>query len=120
MKIIYHAIGIIAVLLVIINFGCNTRPKNMNAYVKSSNKDSLALGLSEIKRVKDSIYVGTILDDPYDSRISQIRVAYGKSIYQLKMEALQRISGLRPPQEITYQPDSTIVQFYTKWADALK
>lgn len=34
------------------------------------------------------------------------------SVYQIKMGAMEEITGISPPNKITYMPDSVNIKFY--------
>ena len=73
------------------------------------------MGLNKIDK-RDTALIPLVLVNPYDQRESSRLPYKGQTIYQAKMEAMQRISESSPPAKITYKIDSSIVSFYTTWA----
>lgn len=53
-----------------------------------------------------------LLTDAMDPRIIHDLRYKGMSIYQIKMGAMERLTGIKSVKEITYQPDSTVFKFY--------
>lgn len=80
--------------------------------MKSDNIDSIIDATIAIEKVKDTSMFEAILYNPYDPRITHRLNYKGMSVYQIKMEALQYLTGEKAPKEITYMPDSSIVFFY--------
>lgn len=92
----------------------NKRKIELWSMIKSNNKDSIINATVEIQKVGDTSMVGALLYKPYDPRVLT-RINYkGMSVYQIKMLALGFITGKKPPQPVTYIPDSSIVNFYIK------
>lgn len=67
-------------------------------------------------KYKWQVAVPLILKDPYNPKISHHIRFKGLSLYQSKMSALKNISGLGPPNKVTYKVDSSVVRFYQDWA----
>lgn len=61
---------------------------------------------------RDTSFLNELLKDPYNPRVTNILRFKGISIYQAKMGALEKITGVSPPKRITYEPDSSVVKFY--------
>ena len=36
------------------------------------------------------------------------------SVYQIKMNTIKSLTGISPDAEITYKPDSTVIEFYNR------
>ncbi len=88
------------------------RKEQLWLMIKSNNADSIIKATIEIRRAKDASMISALMYNPYDPRIIHRVGLNGKSIYQIKMEALGVITGKKPPRKLTYQPDSSIVEFY--------
>lgn len=74
-------------------FSCNNpinadRKKELWAMIESDNPDSIIEATIEIRKSKDKSMVSGLLYNPYDPRITHRVGLKGKSIYQIKMEAL--------------------------------
>jgi len=95
-------------------FSCKNNEK-LAPYLESSNSDSLIIGYNNVK-YGDTQFIKKIFDSAYDGRETFILDYKGQTVYQAKMNAIQRISGIKPPKKITYKPDTTIVEFYRNWA----
>jgi hypothetical protein len=100
-------------------FACSTRnqterKRELWMMVQSQNVDSIILATEEIRRAHDTSMVTALLYRANDPRITHQLSHKGKSVYQIKMEALEEITGVSPPVEITYIVDTSIVQFYRK------
>ena len=85
------------------------------AYIGSDNVDSMIIGYYLIQS-GDVQYIPEIMNEPFDGRETFMLDYKGKSVYEAKMNAMKRLSGENPPTEITYAPDTLIVNFYTNWA----
>lgn len=68
-----------------------------------------------IGKDSDSSIVFMLLEHPFDARVSNDLRFKGISVYQAKMHAFERVSGLQPPNDVTYQLDSANVHFYVDW-----
>lgn len=53
-----------------------------------------------------------VLIDALDPRIVHDLRHKGMSIYQIKMGAMQKLTGVKPLKRITYKPDSSVFRFY--------
>ena len=94
---------------------CTNRQNEIRKCLVSNDPDSLVMCAYMIK-ARDTEFVDDILLNPYDPRITLALRHNGQSVYQAKMKALQRLSGLNPPRPITYKRDSQVVAFYQHWA----
>ncbi len=92
---------------------CNSDSEIRNL-LNSKDKDSIIKGARKagIKRKKD--FVPLLLYKAYDWRTSTNFNFKGVSVFQAKMEALEKIYKVKPPSSITDIPDSTIIKFYTE------
>jgi hypothetical protein len=100
-------------------FACSTgnqtqRKKELWAMIQSQNIDSIIFATEEIRKTHDTSMVNALLYRVDDPRITHQLYYKGKSVYQIKMEALKEITGVSPPGEITYKVDTSIVLFYRK------
>ena len=82
--------------------------------VKSKNVDSIVIATIEIQKLKDTTMISALLYKAEDPRITHRRLQKGMSVYQIKMNALRQITGLEPPNRITYEVDTSIISFYNK------
>lgn len=88
------------------------RKSQLWSMIKSNNADSIIKATIEIKKAKDTSMINALLYNSYDPRIIHRLGLNGKSVYQIKMEALEFVTKITPPKELTYRPDSVIVNFY--------
>jgi hypothetical protein len=84
--------------------------------LKGQYKDDVIWGAIEAGRTKDTIFIQELLRNAYDFRRSTNINFYGVTVYQAKMQALEKIFGKSPPKEITYRPDSAVIRFYSELA----
>ena len=82
--------------------------------IQSQNIDSIILATEEIRKARDTSMISALLYRADDPRITHQLVHKGKSVYQIKMEALKEVTGVSPPVEITDEVDTSVVQFYLK------
>ncbi|MNL65279.1 hypothetical protein D3C87_1895900 [compost metagenome] len=61
---------------------------------------------------RDTSFISELVKDPYNPRVTYHLEFKGMSIYQSKMGALRKITGVPPPKKITREPDSSVVKFY--------
>lgn len=80
--------------------------------IRSNNVDSIVIATIEIQKANDSSMLDAILYKPNDPRITQLPFQKGMSVYQIKMTALKQITGIIPPTKITYNVDTSIINFY--------
>lgn len=91
--------------------------RELRQIMKGDNVDSIINAINKIKDAKDTSMIDALLYNPYDPRITHRLSMKGKSIYQLKMESLEILTGVAPPKKINYIPDSIIINFYIKLID---
>lgn len=104
-------------ILSVFLFSCaNSEQEKINKLLKKNDKTSIIEASFLMGELKDTSYVPLLLKDCYDYRITHHMNFYGISVYQSKMVALKKISGETPPLEITYLPDSAVVNYYASWA----
>ncbi len=111
---------VITVLAISLFLSCNKNSidlhtkQEINAYLESSNKDSILIGLYNVRKHKDTSFIPLVFQHITDERISHHKFFYGSSITKSCILALKEISGLNPPNEISYKFDSLNVAFYRK------
>jgi len=91
--------------------------KEVEKLISSDDPSDLVNGYFQIGEHQDTTFLLQLTLDMYDPRITHEAKFKGMSVYQSKMIALKKISGLNPPIEISYSPDSTIVNFYCSWVE---
>jgi len=82
--------------------------------MKSNNVDSIIKAVMEIQEVNDTSMIDALLYKPNDPRITHNLLYKGMSVYQIKMTALKKIINLDPPKPITYEVDTTVIEFYVR------
>lgn len=95
--------------------GCN-RFEKIERMLKSEDKTEIIKGCSKINGQEDTVFIDLILENPYDVRISHDYRFKGVTVHKAKIRAMERISGLRPPNPVTFSVDTINVEFYKKWA----
>ena len=90
------------------------RKEQLWIMMKSNNVNSIVKAVMEIKEAKDTSMIDAILYKPNDPRITHNLLHTGMSVYQIKMTALKQITNIAPPKEITYEVDTTVINFYVK------
>jgi hypothetical protein len=105
-------------VLILVIIACNDKPNynKINSLILSNEESKLIEACNDLKTIEDTVFVSALLQNPYDTRISHDIRYKGTSVYEAKMRALRRISGLTPPNIINYKLDSSNVDFYVKWA----
>ncbi|WP_272150899.1 hypothetical protein [Tenacibaculum aiptasiae] len=84
--------------------------------ISSDKVEDNIRGYYIIGEQKNIDLIDKLFDDISDVRISHHYRYKGISVYQSKMIALKKIFGKEPPQNITNVVDTTITNFYYKWA----
>ena len=95
-------------------FSCKehyTREEVINM-LESSNTDSVLTACKFISENKDTTYNHYLLKDPYQWKITHNWRFLGMNGYEGRMKTLRKVTGIAPPNKITYTPDSSIVEFY--------
>ena len=112
---------IIYCLLLAIFNGCKTKnDENIDILLKSKNSKDKMLAYFLIGENKDKNYIDSLIYKLDDSTISNSLKFKGMSIYQSKIIALKKITGINPPHKITYKPDSINIKFYLNWVKMKK
>lgn len=81
---------------------------------KSNNVGSIIEATLVIQKEKDTSMIDAILYKADDPRITHYQSRKGMSVYQIKMFALKQITGIAPPKDVTYNVDTSIINFYIK------
>ncbi len=84
--------------------------------INSNEKNKIIRGYLLIGENRDTTFVESIFKNLDDQRISHDYSFKGVSVYQSKMIAIKKISGIPPPKKINYKKDDSIINFYRKWA----
>lgn len=85
--------------------------------IKSGNQNKIIIATAEIQKRKDTSLLNALMFNSDDARVSHLFEFYGKSVYQIKMEAAVELTGIYPPKIITKNPDSSIISFYSSIAE---
>lgn len=98
---------------------CTNHPKLPNkvqtlSLLKSENKDSLIIGAYYAGESKDKSYINALLNIAFDPRISHNKDFYGISVSQSALIALEKITGVAPPNKNAYKVDSVNIDFFIK------
>ena len=80
--------------------------------LNSNNKDDIIRGAFEAGETKNRVFVPYILNNASDVRMSTNIRFYGVTVYQAKMQALEKIFEKSPPHKITYKLDSSVIKYY--------
>lgn len=106
---------IIALLVVgiVTYFYCNSDSRIINL-LNSNTDDNIINGATKAGKKGDRKFIALLLKNAADERMSTHLFFKGVTVYQAKMEALQKIFKVSPPVEITYKADSAIIKFYTE------
>lgn len=109
-------IRILVLFFIMLTASCQQDVKQeIDRLLKSDKPENLVKAFYLIGENRDTTFVKEIIKNPYDQRIAHSLRFKGISVYQSKMIALKKISNENPPRQITYRPDSTIVDFYCRW-----
>ncbi len=92
-------------------FSCNSDNKSNNL-LTSNDTDDIIEGAIKAGDKRDEKFIPLLLAKAGDARGSTNFNFKGVSVYQAKMQALQKIFKVNPPVGITDEPDSTIIKFY--------
>ena len=110
--------SILLIISLLFIFSCNQQNdiEKINNLINSNNPDKIIKGYLSINNKNGALFIEKIFDNIDDQRVSHNIKNIGVSVYQSKMIAIKKVSGLEPPRKITYKKDDSIVQFYYKWA----
>src|SRR4051812_45962760 len=87
--------------------------QRISSLLNSPDADDVIDGANKAALTQDEKYVPLLLKNAEDYNISTTLFHKGTSVYEAKMEALQRILHKEPPIEIGKFPDTTVINFYT-------
>ena len=108
---------IIIILLLLLIYGCHSsNVKDIDKLISSGRTIDIIRCANLIGEYKKIEYIPYLFNNIEDDRVTNDLRYKGISAYQSCAEALRRLSGLEPPNKITYKLDTTIVIFYKKWA----
>ncbi len=107
---------LISLFLISCNQNYQMTRERIEALISSTDKGKVIEGFYLIGETKDTSFVMAIFNNPGDPRVTNLRKFKGISVYQAKMTAMKKITGIEPPMEITYRPDTTIINFYFRLA----
>ncbi len=102
-------------LLVLFLISCNgmqEKRERIISMLRSKNKDTIVNAIRLVRDNNDTSMIKYLLEDLNDPRVTHKLPFKGKSIYQIKVEALEALTGVSPDIAITYRPDSNIIKFY--------
>lgn len=91
---------------------CTTDEKTLIKMLNSDKKIEVIKAINYIADHHKTHMVKYLLTDAMDPRIIHDLRYKGMSIYQIKMGAMERLTGIKSVKEITYQPDSAVFKFY--------
>lgn len=106
---------VLAFALFVLCSSCNLN-QEVIADLRSDEPNRIIKACAKLEDADDAEFVPILLEQPCDPRVTHLLKYKGMSVYQQKMAALKRISGIAPPHKLTYRVDSSIVDFYRKWA----
>lgn len=111
---------IVVVLTIITGFHCSTGNRcdsvRVDSLLSSDDPGHLIEAFYLIGECRDTSRLAIVFQDATDPRVTHRLHFKGISVYQSKMAALRKISGLAPPVKVTDDPDSSVIKFYYKWA----
>ncbi|WP_439185109.1 hypothetical protein [Carboxylicivirga taeanensis] len=112
---------IIIFVYMLISLGaCHYSNDDLSLLTKSSKIEDHMEACQIIGETKNIKYLPFLFDNLNDPRVSHHIHYKGMSVYQCKIIALKKISGLKPPNAITYKPDSCNIQFYIDWRESYR
>lgn len=103
-------------IVIFILSSCNKviEEKKLVEMFNSGDKKQIILATNYVSSHKEVRMVKYLLADAMDPRIVHDIRYKGMSIYQIKMGAMQNLTGVKPLKKISYQPDSSIFRFYNE------
>ncbi len=90
--------------------------KEIMRLISSNTAIEIVEGYYWVGETKDTFFVKDIFIEPADPRISHHLNFKGMSVYQAKMGAMRKITGVDPPAQITNKPDTALINFYLQVA----
>lgn len=93
-----------------------TEEEQIKEMINSDDPGKIVEGYYIIGNEKRNVFIKDAFLNATDSRISHQYKFKGISVYQSKMIALKKISGLTSPVLIKHKADSVVIKFYYNWA----
>lgn len=108
---------IIQIVIVLPIASCKSyNTEEVHKLLYSGNSDSVMRGVTMVNK-SDTPGVQFLFNSIYtDMHISHKMDFLGQNVYQVKMQALKRISRLSPPNPLNDTFDTVNVEFYRNWA----
>lgn len=109
---------ILLISIVLCSLGCFKQidKPTLKKMLQSEDKLQIIEATDYIKRTRDTSMVNDMLKQSFDPRVTHLLKYKGMSIYQIKMGAMKELTGITPPNTITYRPDSVNIEFYLRIA----
>lgn len=105
------------IILLMSLYSCHSnKAKEINSLILSNNKEDIIYCCYLIGEYKQTEHVEYLFKNIEDSRVTNDLRFKGMSVYQSSAIALKKLSGLDPPNKVSYQPDTAIINFYKRWA----
>lgn len=98
--------------LILISCGRVIDEKRLIEMFNSKDKMQLVTAINYVSDHHEVHMVKYLLSDALDPRIVHDLRYKGMSIYQLKMGAMEKLTGVKSLKKITYMPDSAVFRFY--------
>ncbi len=102
--------------IIILFAACNSSDNDIKTLLLSKNINDLIEGSYKAGELRKAEFIPYLLCNANDPRVSTNLRFMGFSVYQEKMMALKKILKKEAPVEITWNPDSTVIRFYTEEA----
>lgn len=90
---------------------CENRDRIIDL-LRSQEKDDVIKGAYLAGESGNKEFVPLLLNNAWDFRRSTNLRFKGYSVYEEKMIALKKLFGKAPSVKITFEPDSTVIDFY--------
>jgi hypothetical protein len=116
MKKLITMILLISLISITLYFYLNRYSKEeLVIMLDSSETLDIMLACDFIAQKNDTSYYSYLLQKPYQRRLSYDLRCYGQNGYKHKMEALEKLSGVKFPDEVNYSVDTNVANFYRKY-----
>lgn len=103
---------LLTLVFILIFCSCATDEKTLIKMLDSQDKLQIIEATNYIADYHKTHMVKYLLTNAMDPRIIHDLRHKGMSIYQIKMGAMEQLTGIKSVKEITYQPDSAVFKFY--------
>jgi len=109
---------ILLACIIFFTLSCTKRVNRsmLKKMLKSNDISQIIEAVNYIADTRDTSMVKDMLENSFDPRITHFAKHKGMSIYQLKMGAMRKLTGIVSPNKITYKPDSVNIDFYVEIA----